>query len=125
MRDLGLQGVCSRKFRRTTDSNHSKVIAPHALDQDFTERNLNEKWTTDIPYIWTAEGWLYLAAVLDPYSPRIVEWSTADHMETSLCLEALSTALKSRANVRGVIHHSDRWPSALQRTKLFERPLDT
>jgi len=108
MRDLGLQGVCPRKFRRTTDSNHSNSIAPNVLSRDFTAKNPNEKWVTDITYIWTAEGWLYLAAVMDLYSRRIVGWSTADHMETSLCVEALSMALKSRTNVRGVIHHSDR-----------------
>ena len=68
----------------------------------------NEKWATDITYIWTAEGWLYLAVVMDLYSRRIVGWSTADHIETSLCLEALSMALISRSNDRGMVHHSDR-----------------
>ena len=100
--------LCPRKFRVTTDSNHSKSISPNVLDRDFTATSPNEKWVTDITYIWTAEGWLYLAAVMDLYSRRIVGWSMADHMETSLCLDALSMALKSRTNVRGLMHHSDR-----------------
>jgi transposase InsO family protein len=108
MRDLGLQGVCPRKFKVTTDSNHSNRIEPNVLDRDFAAEKPNEKWVTDITYIWTGEGWLYLAAVMDLYSRRIVGWSTADHMETSLCLDALSMALKSRTNVRGLMHHSDR-----------------
>ncbi len=108
MRGLGLKGVFPRKFRRTTDSNHSKEIAPNVLFRDFTAKKPNEKRVTDITYIWTGEGWLYLAAVMDLYSRRIVGWSTADHMETSLCLAALSMALKSRTNVRGLMHHSDR-----------------
>ncbi|MAF66832.1 MAG: IS3 family transposase [Planctomycetes bacterium] len=108
MRELGLQGLSPRKFRVTTDSNHGEAIAPNVLVRDFVADEPNEKWTTDITYIWTAEGWLYLAVVMDLYSRRIVGWSTADHMETSLCLDALSMAIKSRTNVRGVIHHSDR-----------------
>jgi len=108
MREMGLQGLCPRKFQVTTNSNHENEIAPNALDRDFSAAKPNEKWATDITYIWTAEGWLYLAVVMDLYSRRIVGWSTADHMETSLCLNALSMALKSRTNVRGMLHHSDR-----------------
>jgi putative transposase len=108
MRELGLQGLSPRKFRATTDSNHGEAIAPNVLSRDFVAGKPNEKWATDITYIWTAEGWLYLAVVMDLYSRRIVGWSTADHMETSLCLDALSMAIKSRTNVRGMIHHSDR-----------------
>ena len=108
MREMKLQGVCPRKFRVTTDSKHENGIAPNVLSRDFTADKANEKWATDITYIWTAEGWLYLAVVMDLYSRRIVGWSIADHMETSLCLDALSMALKSRTNVHGLVHHSDR-----------------
>jgi transposase InsO family protein len=108
MRELGLQGLSPRKFRVTTDSNHDEAIAPNVLSRDFVAGKPNEKWATDITYIWTAEGWLYLAVVMDLYSRRIVGWSTAEHMETSLCLDALSMAIKSRTNVKGMIHHSDR-----------------
>lgn len=108
MHDLGLQGVSPRKFKVTTDSDHSEKIAPNVLSRGFEAEKPNRKWVTDITYIWTGEGWLYLAVVMDLYSRRIVGWSLADHMETRLCLDALEMALKSRTNVRGLLHHSDR-----------------
>ncbi len=108
MRELGLRGVCPRKFRVTTDSDHDHPIAENLLDRNFEASKPNEKWTTDITYVWTGEGWLYLAVVMDLFSRRIVGWSTADHMETSLCLEALRKALALRTDVDGLIHHSDR-----------------
>ena len=108
MRELGLRGVCPRKFRVTTDSDHDHPIAENLLDRNFEASKPNEKWTTDITYVWTGEGWLYLAVVMDLFSRRIVGWSTADHMETSLCLEALRKALALRTDVEGLIHHSDR-----------------
>ena len=108
MRELGLRGVCPRKFRVTTDSDHDHPIAKNLLDRNFEASKPNEKWTTDITYVWTGEGWLYLAVVMDLFSRRIVGWSTADHMETSLCLEALRKALALRTDVDGLIHHSDR-----------------
>jgi putative transposase len=108
MCEMKLQCICPRKFRVTTDSNHANEIVPNVLSRDFTASKTNEKWATDVTYIWTAEGWLYLAVVMDLYSHRIVGWATADHMETSLCLDALSMSLKSRTNVRGLVHHSDR-----------------
>ena len=108
MRDLGLQGVSPRKFRVTTNSDHEHPIAENVLARNFQASGPNEKWTTDITYVWTAEGWLYLAIVMDLYSRRIVGWATADHLETSLCLDALEMALGHGANVKGLIHHSDR-----------------
>jgi len=108
MCELGLQGVSSRKFRVTTDSDHKHPIAENVLARNFEASRPNEKWTTDITYVWTAEGWLYLAVVMDLYSRRIVGWATADHMETTLCLDALGMALGHRPNVKGLIHHSDR-----------------
>ncbi len=108
MVELGLQGVSPRKFRITTNSDHDHRIAENVLDRDFKAGGPNEKWATDITYIWTGEGWLYLAVVMDLYSRRIVGWSVADHMETRLCLDALQKALVHRVNVEGLIHHSDR-----------------
>ena len=108
MRDLGLQGVSPRKFRVTTNSDHEHSIAENVLARNFEASSPNEKWTTDITYVWTAEGWLYLAIVMDLYSRRIVGWATADHMETTLCLDALGMAIGHRTNVKGLIHHSDR-----------------
>jgi putative transposase len=108
MGELGLQGISPRKFRVTTNSDHGHPIAENVLARNFEASGPDEKWTTDITYVWTAEGWLYLAIVMDLYSRRIVGWATADHLETSLCLDALAMALGHRANVKGLIHHSDR-----------------
>ncbi len=108
MRELGLRGVSPRKFRVTTDSDHKYPIARNVLNRDFKASRPNEKWATDITYIWTSEGWLYLATVMDLYSRRIVGWSMADHMRTELCLDALRMAIKQRTNVKGLVHHSDR-----------------
>ena len=108
MAEMGLAGLPARKFQTTTDSNHVKPIAANVLDRDFKASRPNEKWVTDITYIWTAEGWLYLAAVLDLYSRRVVGWSTGESLETSLCLKALSMALGHRKRIKGLTHHSDR-----------------
>ncbi len=108
MRELGLRGLSPRKFRVTTDSDHEHPIAQNVLDRNFDARRPNEKWVTDITYVWTSEGWLYLATVMDLYSRRIVGWSTADHMRTELCLDALEMALRQRTKLEGLVHHSDR-----------------
>lgn len=108
MAEMGLVGLAARRFQTTTDSNHAKPIAPNVLDRDFQASRPNEKWVTDITYIWTAEGWLYLAAVLDLYSRRVVGWSTSTSLETSLCVDALSMALDHRQGITGLTHHSDR-----------------
>ena len=108
MRELGLRGVSPRKFRVTTDSDHNHAIAENLLARDFEAKRPNEKWVTDITYVWTSEGWLYLAIVMDLYSRRIVGWSMADHLRTELCLDALQMAIKQRTKIRGLVHHSDR-----------------
>ena len=108
MRELRLQGVTPRKFRVTTDSDHDHSVAENLIGRDFAASQPNEKWVTDITYIWTAEGWLYLATVMDLYSRRIVGWSMADHLKTDLCLEALQMAIRQRTDIQGLIHHSDR-----------------
>jgi len=92
----------------TTDSNHDQPIAPNLLEQDFQATAPNTKWVTDITYIPTGEGWLYLAAILDLYSRKVVGWSMAATMETSLVQNALDMALKGRCPSAGLIHHSDR-----------------
>lgn len=108
MRELGLQGVSPRKFRVTTNSDHDHPIAENVLDRNFEASGPNEKWATDITYIYTGEGWLYLAVVMDLYARRIVGWSTAADLKTELCLDALQMALDHRTDVEGLIHHSDR-----------------
>jgi putative transposase len=108
MRELRLQGVTPRKFIVTTDSDHRHPIAANVLDRNFEASRPNEKWVTDITYVWTSEGWLYLATVMDLYSRRIVGWSMADHLRTELCLDALQMAIKQRTNIKGLVCHSDR-----------------
>ncbi len=77
MRALGLQAIQAKKFKVTTDSTHSKPVAPDLIEQDFRAVAPNQKWTSDISYVRTDEGWLYLAVVMDLYSRAIVGWSMA------------------------------------------------
>jgi len=89
MGEVGLAAKQSRKFKiTTTDSNHDDPVAPNVLDRDFTAERPNQKWLADITYIPTDEGWLYLAAVLDLYSRRIVGWAMADTLERQLVIAA-------------------------------------
>jgi putative transposase len=109
MRQEQLWAKQKHKFKMTTtDSAHSYPVAPNLLDQDFTSSRPNEKWLTDITYIPTAEGWLYLAAVLDLYSRRIVGWAMSDNLERPLVIAALQMAFQSRQPAPGLLHHSDR-----------------
>lgn len=108
MRENGLQARRKRRFRRTTDSHHAWPIAPNIIDGDFTAKAPNQKWGVDISYIWTAEGWLYLAVVMDLYARRIIGWATSDRLKRDLALEALRRAVALRRPKPGLIHHSDR-----------------
>lgn len=108
MRDNGLKALQKRRYKKTTDSHHGGPVAPNILDQDFEASAPNQKWGVDISYIWTAEGWLYLAIVLDLYSRRIIGWSVSDRLKKDLALNALQRAIAIRRPPRGVIHHSDR-----------------
>lgn len=96
-----------RRHPGTTRRNPAAVPAPNVLNQDFSAQAPNRKWVTDITYIDTAEGWLYLAPVLDLYSRRVVGWAMADHMETPLVEAALAMALAQRHPPAGLLHHSD------------------
>jgi hypothetical protein len=108
MREAGIRVLPRRRFVRTTDSNHDHPIAPNLLEQDFHASAPNQRWVTDITYISTGEGWLYLAAIIDLFSRRVVGWAMDQHMDRSLVLKALEMALKNRAPAKGLIHHSDR-----------------
>ncbi|WP_405053037.1 IS3 family transposase [Sphingomonas sp. BE270] len=108
MRENGLRGRQKRRFKRTTDSEHSWPIAPNIIDQDFTATTPNQKWGVDISYVWTREGWLYLAVVLDLFSRRVVGWAVGDRLHRDLALAALRKALVMRRPPEGLIHHSDR-----------------
>ena len=96
-----------KKFRVTTDSRNSKKPAENQLNRDFSSSRYNEKWVTDVTYIPTREGWLFLVAVLDLFSRRIVGWSMGDRLTSELSKRALRDALKRRGNVNGLLHHSD------------------
>ena len=97
-----------RKFVVTTDSKHDLPVAENILNQDFQATQANEKWGTDITYIHTKEGWLYLAVVLDLFSRKIIGWSMDANMERWLVINALKMALQSRHPPKGLLHHSDR-----------------
>ena len=123
MRKLGLLARRPKKLRVTTDSTHTKPVAENALDRKFEASQPNQVWTTDITYVWTREGWLYLAVIIDLFSRRVVGWATANHMRTSLVLNALHMALGRRLPDAGLLHHSDRgtqYASTLYRDALAE-----
>lgn len=107
MRVLELKAIQARKFKVTTDSNHTKPVAPDLIKQDFTSTAPNQKWCSDITYVWTDEGWLYLAVVMDLYSRAIVGWSMQPRMTQHLVCDALTMALFRRGFPPGVIVHSD------------------
>lgn len=109
MRAGQLQGRTRRRFRvRTTDSNHAEPIAPNRLAQAPVPAKPNQVWVTDITYIETDEGWLYLAGVLDLFSRRLIGWAMGASLETALPLAALLMALRQRRPEPGLLHHSDR-----------------
>lgn len=108
MRDNGLKALQKRRYKKTTDSGHGGPVAANLLDQDFACDGPDQKWGADISYIWTAEGWLYLAIVLDLYSRRIVGWATSDRLKKDLALRALQRAIALRRPSPGLIQHTDR-----------------
>ena len=108
MSENGLKARQKRRFKRTTDSHHGFPVAPNLLDQDFAAERPDQKWGADLSYIWTREGWLYLAVVIDLFARRVVGWSVGDRLHKQLALEALGKALVMRRPQAGLIHHSDR-----------------
>ncbi len=93
MRGNGWRAKAARKYKATTNSKHSLPVAPNLLKQDFSAERPDQKWVSDITYIWTDEGWLYLAVVLDLYSRRVIGWAIAERMTASLVCDALIMAL--------------------------------
>jgi transposase InsO family protein len=108
MRENALKALQRKRFKKTTDSDHGGPVAPNLLDQDFTATAPNQKWGVDISYVWTNEGWLYLAIVLDLFSRRIVGWAVSDRMKKDLALTALKRAIAVRRPSQNLLHHSDR-----------------
>lgn len=108
MRENGLRPVWRRKFANTTDSKHDHPVAPNLLERQFSVAQPNQAWVSDITYIRTRRGWLYLAAVMDLYSRKIVGWAMAPTMPTELVAAALSMAVQQRRPAAGLLLHSDR-----------------
>lgn len=108
LRVLGLKTRPKRRFVTTTDSRHSLPVSPNLLDRDFAAAAPNQKWVGDITYIWTTEGWMYLATMIDLYSRAVIGWSLQDSMTKTLVCDALQMALWRRGFPIGVIVHSDR-----------------
>ena len=126
MRELGLKSKVTRRFRppTTTQSDPTKRPAPNTLEQDFTADAPNRKWVTDITYLPTATGWVYLAVVLDLFSRKVVGWALRDSLETELVSDALRGAVEAR-RPRGeeLLHHSDR--GSQYTSEAYQRTLRT
>jgi len=108
MRDNGIKARHKRRFKATTDSRHTLPVAPNLLERNFQTMAPNQLWTADLTYIWTDEGWLYLAIVLDLFNREVVGWSIKPNMTSDIVIDALSMAWRRRRPVPGLIHHSDR-----------------
>jgi transposase InsO family protein len=108
MRELGLKAKNPKRYKVTTDSRHSFPVAANLLDRKFDVYEPNKCWTADITYVWTFEGWLYLAVVLDLYSRQVVGWAMNKRMKKQLTLDALAMAYWRRKPPSGLLHHSDR-----------------
>jgi transposase InsO family protein len=109
MRQERIRSTRHRRFRvKTTDGDHEHPLAGNLLDRRFEQEAINQVWASDITYVATDEGWLYVASVMDLCSRRIIGWSTADHLRAELATEALSMAIRARCPDEGLLHHSDR-----------------
>ena len=108
MRENGIRGRHKRRYKATTDSKHALPIAPNVLDRNFSPSAPNQAWGADLTYVWTDEGWLYLAIVLDLFNREIVGWSLKPRMTADIVTDALTMAWFRRRPAPGLIHHSDR-----------------
>jgi len=108
MRQSGLRARHFRRYKHTTQSGHHLAVAPNVLGGRFEVKHLDTVWAGDITYLWTCEGWLYLAVILDLCSRRIVGWSMGARITKELVVDALRKALGGRLPERGLLYHSDR-----------------
>lgn len=123
MRQNDIQSKIFRRFVVTTDSRHNLAAAPNRLNRNFTAVKSNQKWVSDVSYITTREGWLYLATVMDLFSRKIIGWSMGSRHNTKLVIAALEMAIARRGGVKNVLLHSDRgiqYASKVYRDKLAE-----
>jgi len=108
MQENGIKAKHKRRFKVTTDSKHNLPVAPNLLDRNFTPDAPNQVWTSDITYLWTDEGWLYLVIVIDLFNREVVGWSLKPRMTADIVTDALAMAWFRRKPAAGLIHHSDR-----------------
>jgi len=108
MRENGIRARHKRRYKATTDSKHTLPVAPNLLDRNFAPAAPNQAWSADLTYVWTDEGWLYLAVVLDLFNREIVGWSIKPRMTVDIVTDALTMAWFRRRPAPGLIHHSDR-----------------
>ncbi len=108
MCDNGIRVITTRKYKATTDSDHRVNIVPNLLNRKFHAERPNQKWAGDISYIWTREGWLYLAVIIDLHSRRVVGWAVSNRLKKGLALQALNRAVALRNPPPGCLHHTDR-----------------
>jgi putative transposase len=108
MKEQGIRAKMARKFKVTTDSKHDRLVAPNVLDRAFEQTGANQAWVSDITYIPTREGWLYLAAIEDLYTRKIVGWSMSERLKSRLVVDALEMAIERQLPGDGLLSHSDR-----------------
>ncbi|ARJ50125.1 hypothetical protein B5P37_01560 [Staphylococcus lutrae] len=108
MKEMGIRSITKKKYKATTDSKHNLPIYPNLLNQQFKVEKPGVVWVSDITYIYTREGWLYLATVMDLFSRRIIGWSMSNRMTKDLVISALERAFTAQQPTAGLIHHSDR-----------------
>jgi putative transposase len=126
MRAHGIRARGARRFRATTKSEHAYPVAPNLLAREFQAEGANQRWAGDITYVWTREGWLYLAVILDLYSRKVVGWAIGERVNRELTLRALAMALETRSPRPRLLHHSDRggqYACGDYRKKLEDRAL--
>lgn len=108
MKANGLRAKAAKKFKATTNSNHTLPVADNLLEQDFSANRPDEKYVSDITYIWTDEGWLYLAVVMDLFSRMVVGWALSERMTSALVINAMEMTLGRRKAGQNTVAHSDR-----------------
>ena len=127
MRSMGLCARAPRRYRVTTAAHPDHPKAPNTLNREFLATKPNQRWVTDISYVWTDEGWCYLAVILDLFSRSVVGWALDASLSTTLPLAALDMALRRRGPVPGLLHHSDRgcqYTSAEYRAELARQGIE-
>nr|WP_234014774.1 IS3 family transposase [Staphylococcus chromogenes] len=128
MNELGIKSITKKKYKATTNSKHQLPVYLNILNQSFKVSGLGSVWVADITYIYTREGWLYLATVMDLFSRRIIGWSMSSRMTKDLVLSAFRKACTIQEPRKGLIHHSDRgsqYASIEYQTLLKEKGIQT